>query len=142
MQTKDIEKHAKAYEKQLKHEQQYNVFVRAHQSITEAFNINPKTANTTNIPLPKTATPYWDVESIINAISYRADAFVRDILGPPLSRISSATTYRYSRKKGSLHVAVRGNKAGLWYDFATCEGGNLLSLLERERNLRFKEALQ
>src|SRR3546814_9276851 len=45
-------------------------------------------------------------------------------------------------KSGKIAVNLTSSKAGTWYDFGSGEGGNLLKLIKRERNLEFKDALQ
>src|SRR3546814_1432163 len=45
-------------------------------------------------------------------------------------------------KSGKIAVNLTGSKAGTWYDFGSGEGGNLLKLIQRERNLEFKDAIQ
>jgi ATP-dependent exoDNAse (exonuclease V) alpha subunit len=42
---------------------------------------------------------------------------------------------------GSLKFTLTGKKAGLWYDFKTMKGGNIISLIQTEKGLGFKEAL-
>lgn len=41
----------------------------------------------------------------------------------------------------SLHVQLEGDKAGLWYDHATGEGGDVFGLWARAKNIRFLDAL-
>lgn len=40
----------------------------------------------------------------------------------------------------SLHVVLEGEKAGMWKDFASDEGGDLISLIEQSRGLSPKQA--
>jgi ATP-dependent exoDNAse (exonuclease V) alpha subunit/phage/plasmid primase-like uncharacterized protein len=42
---------------------------------------------------------------------------------------------------GSLKFTLTGKKAGLWYDFKTMKGGNIISLIQTERGMDFKGAL-
>lgn len=42
---------------------------------------------------------------------------------------------------GSLKFSLTGKKAGLWYDFKTMKGGNIISLIQMEKGLDFKGAL-
>lgn len=44
--------------------------------------------------------------------------------------------------KGSLYVACLGEKAGLFYDFERQEGGNLMTLIQREMGLGKTESIQ
>ena len=43
-------------------------------------------------------------------------------------------------KEGKIAVTVSGNEAGSWYDFGRSEGGDMFSLVQREKGYNFKEA--
>jgi hypothetical protein len=58
------------------------------------------------------------------------------ILGKPKER--SHSHCRYGTKKGSLVVTLQGEKQGLWHDFQTGEGGNLLHLIAKQSGLDMK----
>ncbi|MBP9777462.1 MAG: toprim domain-containing protein, partial [Alphaproteobacteria bacterium] len=63
-----------------------------------------------------------------------------DLLGEPNKHIGTKTTLRFGTK-GSLVVNVAGNREGFWNDFETGEKGDIVSLVQREKNLDFKEAV-
>jgi hypothetical protein len=67
-----------------------------------------------------------------------AESIAVRLFGEPTSR--SRTELRFGRK-GSLAVAVRGPKAGLWYDHEAGEGGDLIDLVRRETGLGFNGAI-
>ncbi len=73
------------------------------------------------------------------AIEHNSDRIVRDLLGEPNKKLSRGAVYRYG-SKGSLAVHVRGSKAGTWYDFEVGQGGDIFSLVSRERGGDFKES--
>jgi len=85
--------------------------------------------------------PRWDLETILPVLESKAAHFTETILGQPNRALSNATSYRYG-KKGSLVVHIQGDKAGLWYDFQSGEGGHLFQLLQKEYGYTFKEALK
>jgi len=141
--TKDITKHAEAHNNNILKQTQ-RVESQKNQAIPDlpvpqkSVSVQTKELNFTKEP----AKSYWDLNMVNAALASRASEFTEYLLGTLIARASNATTYRYGKKKGSLQVTVQGAKAGLWYDFATQEGGTLLSLLMRERELDFTEALQ
>ena len=134
VQARDILKHAAMHEKALQNQKEIERIKSL--SITKAES--PSSSKTQKVPIGQ----YWDINMVLETLSYRAEAFATDLLGPPIAKTSTATHYRYGSKKGSLNVTIRGEKAGLWYDFATGEGGNFISLIRRELHLDFISALQ
>ncbi len=58
----------------------------------------------------------------------------------------TATDFRigdvYGKAGNSLSVCLCGEKKGLWNDFSTCDGGNLLSLIAAHFNLEIKSNLK
>jgi hypothetical protein len=61
------------------------------------------------------------------------------LLGDPSDRTS--TVLRFGRK-GSLAVMIAGPKAGLWRDFETNGGGDMLALIQREHGCDFVRACE
>ncbi len=53
----------------------------------------------------------------------------------------SATQVRFG-KKGSFVVNIAGTHTGGWHSFETQESGNLIQLIQREKGLGFREALE
>ena len=87
--------------------------------------------------------PYWDAKVITEMLNVRVGECAQWILGVPKTRMAESLCFGAADKKGkgSLTVTIQGTQAGLWYDFATGEGGDLLKLLVDTRNLEFKSAL-
>ena len=67
-------------------------------------------------------------------------SLLKNILGQEPKRKTSEYCF-YGRNKGSLVVRIAGEKQGLWYDFQTGEGGNLLQLIQTKLGINFKQAL-
>jgi len=88
-------------------------------------------------PNIKAATFVLDAETITHALMEKPEEAYRAIFGNP-----NKTTSREMRYSGGLIVALKGKKAGLWYDFSAGVGGNPFSALMRERGLSFQEALK
>ncbi|KTD32204.1 putative conjugative transfer protein TraI [Legionella nautarum] len=81
----------------------------------------------------------WDIPLLTEALNKRGREFVTALLGEP--RFQDNQQLRFGANKGSLIVTIAGPKQGLWYDHQTGEGGNLIQLVQKEKNLNFKEAL-
>jgi len=63
------------------------------------------------------------------------------LLGQPNFQVSSNNDLRFGNF-GSFSLALKGPKAGLWYDHEAGEGGNMIDLICRARNLTHKEAYE
>jgi ATP-dependent exoDNAse (exonuclease V) alpha subunit len=134
VQAKDIPKHATTHENTLQKQKEI-------ERIRSLVSTNPELLNSSKA-YQEATKQYWDINTVIDTLAHRAETFAMNLLGSPIAKTSTATTYRYGSNKGSLNVTVRGEKAGLWYDFATEEGGNFISLIRRELHLDFTNALQ
>jgi ATP-dependent exoDNAse (exonuclease V) alpha subunit len=88
----------------------------------------------------KPGQPFISAEQVLQSVLGHASTIVRDLLGEPNKHMSTTKTLRFG-KKGSLLVNIGGDKQGFWIDFETGEKGNLIQLVERTRNLGFKDAL-
>ena len=91
------------------------------------------------------AKPRLDANVIHHMLTARTEDFLKTVLGEPKTK--TADTWHFGDmgtrdKRGSLAVALRGDKSGLWYDFATGEGGNLITLLMKSEGLEFRSALE
>src|SRR4051812_46378965 len=62
------------------------------------------------------------------------------LLGERNRQLSSASEWRW-RTRGSLAIAVKGRRQGLWFDHELGIGGDALSLIQREQRCSFQEAL-
>ena len=79
-----------------------------------------------------------DIPGIVRALTYRAEDVAAALLGEP-SQVSRHEQ-RWGRN-GSLSLRRTGAKRGFWYDHERGEGGDLLHLVARERNVRLSEAI-
>ena len=82
--------------------------------------------------------PADDLAELRAALRARAAEVGEALLGPPAWRRRSEL--RWGRR-GSLSLAVAGERAGLWHDHERGEGGDLLGLIQRERRCGFPAAL-
>ncbi len=95
-------------------------------------------------------TKFIDAYHIIPQLHNRAKEVVIHLLGQPKSDDGDHLRYSHSeqfggesshKKQGSLFVAIKGEKQGLWYSHKTGESGNMLQLIQKKMNLDFKESL-
>ncbi|QXM24336.1 toprim domain-containing protein [Elioraea tepida] len=80
-----------------------------------------------------------DTETLRAALRARAAEVAEALLGTPTFR--SRSELRWGRR-GSLSLAVAGERAGLWHDHERGEGGDLFDLIQRSRRCDFAEAVQ
>jgi len=79
-----------------------------------------------------------DLIELREALAAQAGEVAEALLGRPSGR--SGHELRWGRR-GSLSVAIRGPKRGLWRDHEADEGGDLISLIRRERGGDFAAAV-
>jgi hypothetical protein len=96
----------------------------------------PPSPNQEPIPTAPRSQPLLDVHRLTQMLHDNAEQVLKQILGEPKEK--SNNQYRYGSKKGSLVVTLQGNKRGLWHDFQTGEGGNLLHLVAKQSGLDMK----
>jgi phage/plasmid primase-like uncharacterized protein len=84
---------------------------------------------------------FLSAESVLAQGRGRTQALAQSLLGEHNIHRSSNSCLRYGAS-GKLAVHIHGPQEGLWYDFGTGEGGNILRLIQREKGLSFKEAVQ
>jgi conjugative transfer relaxase protein TraI len=84
---------------------------------------------------------FYDAKEIKQLLSNSAESFVERLLGSPNEKLSSTSQWRYGNK-GSFVISMSGDKKGLWHNFETGESGNLLTLIQKETGLSFRETLQ
>ncbi|MBP9777543.1 MAG: conjugative relaxase [Rickettsiaceae bacterium] len=87
----------------------------------------------------KNAKPVLDAKEVNILLNNDVTRVCKEVLGDPKKKVGN--NLYYGRNKGSLAVAVRGEHAGKWTDFATSESGNLISLIQKQYGIDFKEAL-
>jgi putative DNA primase/helicase len=85
-------------------------------------------------------TAGFDTRSIAAALTSRTAEVAMALLGEPNRQLSSKRELRFGRK-GSLAVVVDGTKAGCWYDHENGSGGDLIDLIERVRDVDFRDAV-
>jgi len=81
---------------------------------------------------------HHDLDAIRAALRLRAADVAEALLGTPTHR--SRIELRWGRR-GSLALAIAGERAGLWHDHEAGMGGDLLGLIQRERRCDFRGAL-
>ncbi|CAN5419829.1 hypothetical protein BH10PSE19_BH10PSE19_00020 [soil metagenome] len=77
-----------------------------------------------------------DMGLVDKILKENTEVVLERMLGEPKER--SGSQLRYGSNKGSLVVTITGEKCGLWHDFQTGEGGNLLQLIARESGFNVK----
>jgi putative DNA primase/helicase len=82
-----------------------------------------------------------DLTLLRAALMGRAAELAVALLGEPNRAMSSKRELRFGRH-GSLAVAIAGPKAGLWHDHEAGTGGDMLSLIARERGGDFRDAVE
>ncbi len=70
---------------------------------------------------------------------FKAEEIGRNLLGSPNKHLSNSQVLRWE-KDGKIVMRIGGSKAGRWYDFSKGEGGDLFTLVQREKNCDFVEA--
>lgn len=78
-------------------------------------------------------TPHIDSQQLRAAMNDQAENIAISLLGEPKERQGS--TLRFGTHKGSFIVTIKGQKQGLWHDFQTGEGGDMLRLFAEQRGL-------
>ena len=92
-------------------------------------------------------TMQWDVHDINQRLNEQAPQLLEKLLGAPKSQTGTHYQYSYSehfggdvgKGKGSLHIAVNGDKQGKWHCFKTGEGGYLLQLIQKNLQKAFAD---
>ncbi|KJV80188.1 AAA domain protein [Rickettsia hoogstraalii str. RCCE3] len=72
-------------------------------------------------------------------LSFKAAGIGINLLGSPNKHLSNSQLLRWE-KDGKIVMRIGGSKAGIWHDFSTGEGGDLFTLVQREKNCDFVEA--
>ncbi len=82
-----------------------------------------------------------DINRLRTELNAKSEEITKHYLGDPKTR--HGNTWRYGANKGSMVITVRGEKQGLWRDFQTNEGGDMLRLIQHSMaTSSFKEVLQ
>jgi hypothetical protein len=80
-----------------------------------------------------------DLDRLRSDLTQHAEVVAIALLGKPNDR--NRKELRFGRKQEIL-VTIAGNKAGLWHDFYDGDGGDLIALIQRERNCDFRRACE
>ena len=123
-----------------------------YKEIFKELNITENDFTSTKLDIAKQSKPinaeiyapqykHYDIESINLYLENNARDFATQLLGAPTKRSNNQQLY-FGSKNGSLCLTIQGDHAGLWHDFASGDGGNLVTLAQRELGLNFKEALE
>jgi hypothetical protein len=81
-----------------------------------------------------------DVTALRTKLAARAAELAVTLLDEPNSAMSSSRELRFGRH-GSLSVVISGPKAGMWHDHQIGSGGDMISLIMRERGGAFRDAV-
>jgi putative DNA primase/helicase len=76
---------------------------------------------------------------ISTALAAQIEALAESLLGKPTQRLGNELRYR---RKGSLSVAVRGDKRGSFYDHERGEGGDALELVRQVNGGTVSDAMR
>lgn len=77
-----------------------------------------------------------DLSLTVNTLMANPQETYQAIFGEPKRMTNKTMVY-----SGGLHVTLTGSKAGLWYNFVTCEGGGPIEAIMHDKQVDFKEAL-
>lgn len=84
--------------------------------------------------------PFISIEQVRAEARGNMDSLVTDLLGTPNKHMSTKATLRFGTK-GSMIVNIAGPKAGQWKGFESGQGGDIVSLVQREKSLNLKEVV-
>ncbi|KJV80285.1 toprim domain protein [Rickettsia hoogstraalii str. RCCE3] len=72
-------------------------------------------------------------------LSLKAAEIGQNLLGLPNKHLSNGQVLRWEQD-GKIAMKINGSKAGIWHDFSIGDGGDLFTLVQREKNCDFVEA--
>jgi putative DNA primase/helicase len=81
----------------------------------------------------------WEIAAVADALAKRCEQISVALLGRPSS--ASRRELRFG-KRGSFALRCEGAKRGCWYDHERGEGGDMLTLVARERGVRLGDAVR
>ncbi|MEM7729063.1 MAG: toprim domain-containing protein [Pseudomonadota bacterium] len=82
-----------------------------------------------------------DLAPIRAALAHNAEAIVSAFRGEPNRKLSTRHEMRWGRK-GSLSVRMTGDRAGVWHDHETNDGGGVLDFIIEETGGDFARGLE
>lgn len=104
-------------------------------NIVKKYDLTLNTSKNT-IKTLKTASPVVDLAITNEVLMANPEQCYTAIFGTPKTKNSKELRY-----PGGLVVSLKGNKAGLWFDFGSGKGGSPIQAIIHENNVSFKEAL-
>ena len=82
-----------------------------------------------------------ELDALKEQMQLSSEVIVTNLMGEPNKKLTNSSTYRYG-DKGSLAITITGEKAGTWYDFEEGKGGDLISLVSRQKAYDFKQSVE
>ena len=82
-----------------------------------------------------------ELDALKERMQLSAPVIVTNLMGEPNKKLTNSSTYRYG-DKGSMAITITGEKAGTWYDFEEGKGGDLISLVSRQKACDFKQSIE
>ncbi|MEI6187464.1 MAG: AAA family ATPase [Alphaproteobacteria bacterium] len=82
-----------------------------------------------------------ELDALKEQMQLSSEVIATSLMGEPNKKLTNSSTYRYGNK-GSLAITITGEKAGTWYDFEEGKGGDLISLVSREKTCDFKQSVE
>jgi Ti-type conjugative transfer relaxase TraA len=84
---------------------------------------------------------FYDYKVVLHELNQRAELIAQSHWGAPNKKLSNHTHLRWG-ENGRISMGLRDEKRGVWNDFASGTGGNLIDLIKETENLGFKDALK
>jgi Ti-type conjugative transfer relaxase TraA len=84
---------------------------------------------------------FYDYKVVLHELNQRAELVAQSHLGAPNKKLSTHTHLRWG-ENGRISMGLRDEKRGIWNDFASGTGGNLIDLIKETENFGFKDALK
>ena len=103
-------------------------------------NLEFHARNISSIVQHQDLKPFFKVEHVLEASRGRIREIAEDLLGPHNYHLSTKSTLRFG-STGKISVHIRGEQEGLWYDFSEGMGGNIFQLMQQQKGLSFREAV-
>lgn len=82
-----------------------------------------------------------ELDALKEQMQLSSEVIATSLMGEPNKKLTNSSTYRYG-DKGSLAITITGEKAGTWYDFEKGKGGDLISLVSRQKACDFKQSVE
>ena len=82
-----------------------------------------------------------ELDALKKRMQLSTPVIVTNLMGEPNKKLTNSSTYRYG-DKGSLAITITGEKAGTWYDFEEGKGGDLISLVSRQKAYDFTQSVE